>query len=89
VLRDPLVAEDMPHLRSTNAAAVVEAGIHHGVTLRHARAPYPEAAATCPGLSWTLLAGTVESPNVTSDLPGVHSGANSAGVEGPLQMEPG
>jgi cell wall-associated NlpC family hydrolase len=51
---------------------------------------YQQAAATCPGLSWTLLAaiGTVESSNGTSDLPGVHSGANSAGAEGPMQFEP-
>ena len=44
---------------------------------------YQEAATTCPGLPWTVLAamGTVESDNGTSDLPGVHSGANSAGAE--------
>jgi len=51
---------------------------------------YEEAAATCPGLPWTVLAavGTIESGNDTSDLPGVHSGANSAGAEGPMQFEP-
>ena len=51
---------------------------------------YEEAAATCPGLPWTVLAaiGTVESGNDASDLPGVHSGANSAGAEGPMQFEP-
>jgi hypothetical protein len=51
---------------------------------------YQQAATTCPGLSWTLLAaiGTVESGKGTSDLPGVHSGANSAGAEGPMQFEP-
>jgi cell wall-associated NlpC family hydrolase len=51
---------------------------------------YRQAASTCPGLSWTVLAaiGTVESGNGTSDLPGVHSGANSAGAEGPMQFEP-
>ena len=32
--------------------------------------------------------GTVESGNGTSELPGVHSGANSAGAEGPMQLEP-
>ncbi len=44
---------------------------------------YQAAAATCPGLPWTVLAaiGTVESSNGTSDLPGVHSGANFAGAE--------
>jgi cell wall-associated NlpC family hydrolase len=51
---------------------------------------YQEAAATCPGLPWTVLAaiGTIESGNGTSDLPGVRSGANSAGAEGPMQFEP-
>jgi cell wall-associated NlpC family hydrolase len=32
--------------------------------------------------------GTVESDNGQSDLPGVHSGANAAGAEGPMQFEP-
>jgi hypothetical protein len=32
--------------------------------------------------------GTIESDNDSSNLPGVHSGANSAGVEGPMQFEP-
>jgi hypothetical protein len=51
---------------------------------------YQEAAATCAGLPWTVLAaiGTVESDNGQSDLPGVHSGANAAGAEGPMQFEP-
>jgi cell wall-associated NlpC family hydrolase len=52
---------------------------------------YQEAAATCPGLPWTILAaiGTVESDNGQSTLPGVHSGANAAGAEGIMQFEPG
>ena len=51
---------------------------------------YQDAAAICPGLPWTVLAaiGTVESGNGTSSLPGVHSGANGAGAEGPMQFEP-
>ena len=51
---------------------------------------YQQAAATCPGLPWTILAaiGTVESDNGQSNLPGVHSGANAAGAEGPMQFEP-
>jgi cell wall-associated NlpC family hydrolase len=51
---------------------------------------YERAATTCPGLSWTVLAaiGTVESGNGTSTAPGVHSGANSAGAEGPMQFLP-
>jgi cell wall-associated NlpC family hydrolase len=51
---------------------------------------YIQAAQTCPGLPWTVLAGigTVESGNGTSTAPGVHSGANFAGAEGPMQFEP-
>ena len=51
---------------------------------------YQDAAGTCPGLPWTVLAaiGTVESDNGQSNLPGVHSGANGAGAEGPMQFEP-
>ena len=51
---------------------------------------YEEPAATCPGLPWTVLAaiGTVESDNGQSTLPGVRSGANAAGAEGPMQFLP-
>jgi cell wall-associated NlpC family hydrolase len=51
---------------------------------------YQEAATTCPGLPWTILAaiGTVESDNGQSTLPGVQSGTNAAGAEGPMQFEP-
>jgi cell wall-associated NlpC family hydrolase len=51
---------------------------------------YLGAAQTCPGLPWGVLAGigTVESDNGRSNLPGVHSGANYAGAEGPMQFEP-
>ena len=49
---------------------------------------YQEAAVTCPGLPWTVLAaiGTVESGNGTSTLPGVSAGQNAAGAMGPMQM---
>lgn len=51
---------------------------------------YRQAAATCPGLPWTVLAGigTVESDNGQSSAAGVRSGANFAGAEGPMQFEP-
>jgi cell wall-associated NlpC family hydrolase len=51
---------------------------------------YQEAAATCSGLPWTVVAaiGTIESDSGRSTLPGVHSGANPAGAEGPMQFEP-
>jgi cell wall-associated NlpC family hydrolase len=51
---------------------------------------YMDAAQTCPGLPWSVLAGIgeVESDHGRSDLPGVHSGHNFAGAEGPMQFEP-
>ena len=51
---------------------------------------YMDAAQTCPGLPWSVLAGIgeVESGHGRSPLPGVHSGQNSAGAEGPMQFEP-
>ncbi len=49
-----------------------------------------DAAQTCPGLPWSVLAGVakVESDDGQSTAPGVHSGANYAGAEGPMQFEP-
>ena len=51
---------------------------------------YLDAARTCPGLPWAVLAGIgrVESDHGQSSAPGVHSGANYAGAEGPMQFEP-
>jgi hypothetical protein len=51
---------------------------------------YMGAAQTCPGLPWGVLAGIgkVESDHGRSDAPGVHSGANFAGAEGPMQFRP-
>ncbi|HWD51947.1 MAG TPA: bifunctional lytic transglycosylase/C40 family peptidase [Acidimicrobiales bacterium] len=51
---------------------------------------YQQATATCPGLPWAVLAaiGTVETGSGQSDAPGVWSGANRAGAEGPMQFEP-
>jgi cell wall-associated NlpC family hydrolase len=49
---------------------------------------YRAAAATCPGLDWSVLAGIgkVETNHGRSQLPGVHSGHNSAGAEGRMQF---
>jgi hypothetical protein len=49
---------------------------------------YRSAAATCPGLSWAVLAaiGKVESDHGRSRAPGVTSGENSAGAGGPMQF---
>ena len=48
------------------------------------------AAATCPGLPWSVLAaiGALESDSGRSTSPGVSSGANAAGAQGPMQFEP-
>jgi hypothetical protein len=49
---------------------------------------YTAAAATCPGLDWSILAavGAVESDHGRSRLPGVTSGENHAGAAGPMQF---
>jgi peptidoglycan DL-endopeptidase CwlO len=49
---------------------------------------YMDAAQTCPGLPWSVLAGigTVESDNGKSGLPGVRSGTNAFGAAGPMQI---
>jgi hypothetical protein len=50
---------------------------------------YQDAAGTCRGLSWTLLAavGKVESDHGRSQAPGVHAGLNAAGCcAGPMQF---
>ncbi|WP_420813870.1 NlpC/P60 family protein [Phytoactinopolyspora endophytica] len=51
---------------------------------------YIEAADTCPGLDWSILAaiGSVESDHGRSDLPGVHHGSNPKGARGPMQFLP-
>jgi cell wall-associated NlpC family hydrolase len=51
---------------------------------------YISAAQTCPGLPWPVLAGIgkVESDHGRPALPGVRSGANAAGAEGPMQFLP-
>lgn len=51
---------------------------------------YQQAASSCPGLPWAVVGaiGTVESGSGQSTAPGVWSGANGAGAEGPLQFEP-
>ncbi len=67
------------------ATAVARAGIPPDYLIW-----YMDAAQTCPGLPWSVLAGigTVESGNGQSNAPGVHSGHNFAGAEGPMQFLP-
>jgi cell wall-associated NlpC family hydrolase len=49
---------------------------------------YHQAARTCPGLDWSILAaiGKIETDHGRSKLPGVHSGVNSAKAGGPMQF---
>ena len=49
---------------------------------------YRAAGNTCPALDWALLAGIgkVETDHGRAELPGVRSGANSAGARGPMQF---
>lgn len=51
---------------------------------------YVDAATTCPGLDWSVLAavGKAESDHGRSTLPGVTDGANYAGARGPMQFLP-
>src|SRR5260370_2020179 len=51
---------------------------------------YMAAAKTCRGVPGSVVAGIgeVDSGHGRSALPGVRSGSNSAGAEGPLQFEP-
>jgi len=73
------------------AAGPGPGGIDPGAALPAGWAALEQAAAaTCPGLSWSVLAaiGTVESDSGRSTAPGVSSGANAAGAEGPFKFEP-
>ena len=49
---------------------------------------YQQAATTCPGLSWTVVAaiGSIESSHGRLAAPGVRDGANFAGAMGPMQF---
>ncbi len=51
---------------------------------------YMDAARTCPGLPWAVLAGIgkVESDHGRSRAPGIKSGSDKAGAEGPMQLLP-
>ncbi len=49
---------------------------------------YRQAALTCPGLDWTVLAaiGKIETDHGRSTLPGVSSGENAFGAGGVMQI---
>jgi cell wall-associated NlpC family hydrolase len=78
---DPAAAAGAPGVGGAQPGPAVPAGW---------QSLYQQAAATCSGLSWSVLAaiGTVETDNGQSTAPGVSSGVNSAGAEGPMQFEP-
>ena len=82
-------------------AALIPAGTAAGATSRPglsglAAIPatyltlYKDAARTCHGLSWEVIAGigTMESDNGRSTARGVHYSKNRKGAEGPMQFEP-
>src|SRR5579875_3227273 len=76
-----------PYTAPVVGLAVARSGALVDVPVAYVAADH-QAAATCPGLSWTLLAaiGKVESDFGRTTLPGVTSGANYAGAAGPMQM---
>jgi hypothetical protein len=49
---------------------------------------YVAASATCPGLPWPVLAGVgkIETDHGRATLPGVHTGSNGSGAQGPMQF---
>jgi hypothetical protein len=76
-------------LVTTLVAAVLPASAAAPIPARYLTL-YRQAARTCPGLSWPVLAGigTMESDNGRSRARGVHRGKNREGAEGPMQFEP-
>ena len=74
-------ANDQSAASAPNPAAVADIPAEY-------LALYSEAARTCPGLDWSILAaiGKIETDHGRAQLPGVHSGSNSAGAGGPMQF---
>src|ERR1700679_3912826 len=76
---------------STTQGPTTTGGVQPGAAIPPAWVTlYQQASATCPGLPWSVVAaiGTVESGSGRSAAPGVASGTNAAGAEGPMQFEP-
>ena len=69
-----------------DASSTAAGDIPAGMLVLYQRA----ATAECDALPWTVLAavGKVESDHGRSTLPGVHSGSNFAGAQGPMQFLP-
>jgi Peptidase family M23/Transglycosylase SLT domain len=76
------------NLLSGGSASVAQSGQAQSDIPPAALDDYLAASVTCPGLSWTVLAGIgkVESDHGRSQMRGVHSGQNSAGAMGPMQF---
>jgi hypothetical protein len=81
-LLDPLNPFSGPDTTSTGPPAVV------GDIPADYLALYVGASTTCPGLPWSVLAGVgkIETDHGRATLPGVHTGSNSAGAQGPMQF---
>ena len=96
-LDSPLGAGQIIRHRSTTSPIEAPGPAHAPHPSTHPDIPadylvlYHRAAATCPGLNWSILAaiGKIESDHGRSMLPGVRSGGNlSAGAEGVMQFMP-
>ena len=86
VLAAPAEAAPYLHLSNSGPSELALSSVPHTYL-----SWYQQAARTCRGLPWPVLAGIgeMESDHGQSTAPGVHSAANFAGAEGPMQFEPG
>ena len=86
VLAAPADAAPYLHLSNSAPSKLALSSVPHAYL-----SWYQQAARTCSGLPWPVLAGIgeMESDHGQSTAPGVHSAANFAGAEGPMQFEPG
>jgi membrane-bound lytic murein transglycosylase B len=76
------------HAATTNTVVAEPAGSAVADIPADHLALYRAAGSICPGVDWAVLAGIgkIETNHGRSTLPGVHSGANSAGAEGEMQF---
>jgi hypothetical protein len=85
-------AAPSPVVSATPPNAVTVSAVHDvgGVPADYLNWTQAAITAECPGLPWEVLAAIarVESDFGASTLPGVSSGSNYAGAEGPMQFEP-
>ncbi len=90
--RTPAPAAPSVSTPTTPAETVTVSAVQHigGIPADYLAWMQGAVAAECPGLPWEVLAGIakVESDFGTSTLPGVASGSNPEGAQGPMQFEP-